>query len=149
MQKLNILCWRGFVCDLVTVHVLNCFVGFECDELESLENGAVSKLSNSVGSVASYSCEPGFMISGPRERVCQLSAASWTGVVGFCDQTDPVTSPHALDPIVLSDSKTPYPYIPNPIPNPNPGPNPGRNSNPVWGGSLNPAKPGLPHFVKV
>ncbi len=44
----------------------------------------MSKLSNSVGSVASYSCEPGFMISGPRERVCQLSAASWTGSTPFC-----------------------------------------------------------------
>ncbi len=59
-------------------------VGFECDELESLENGAVSKSSNSVGSVASYSCEPGFIISGPRERVCQLSAA-WTNPSPSCE----------------------------------------------------------------
>ncbi len=60
-------------------------VGFECDELEPLENGVVSKPSNSVGSVARYSCEPGFMISGPRERVCQLSAASWSESTPSCE----------------------------------------------------------------
>ncbi len=70
--------------DLFVIKCLIPTVGFECDELESLENGAVSKPSNSVGSVG-YSCEPGFMISGPRERVCQLSAASWSKSTPSCD----------------------------------------------------------------
>ncbi len=62
-------------------------VGFECDELESLEKGVVSKLSNSLGSVANYSCEPGFMISGPRERVCQLSPA-WSSPTPSCERKE-------------------------------------------------------------
>ncbi len=75
------------MCHCVGYSFSTVYVGFECDELESLENGAVSKLSNSVGSVASYSCEPGFMISGPRERVCQLSVA-WSSPTPSCERKE-------------------------------------------------------------
>ena len=54
-----------------------------CDDLSNPDNGFVDQPSNSVGTVATYDCNNGFVIVGNDERTCQDNG-EWSGEDPFC-----------------------------------------------------------------
>lgn len=48
-------------------------------------NGTVTMDSNTVGSVATYSCDIGFVINGPTSRMCE-PGGSWSGYEPACER---------------------------------------------------------------
>lgn len=60
-----------------------------CDTLEDPDFGSVDFTSRSVGSLATYECNPGFVLVGPDERTCvQLSPgrADWNRRAPTCER---------------------------------------------------------------
>ena len=65
-----------------------------CEELSPPDNGEISvapgpnSLSNGLGSVATYSCDPGYGLVGQTTRECQSvfggATAGWTGYAPVC-----------------------------------------------------------------
>ncbi len=56
-----------------------------CGFLQSPENGRLILLDGtSVGSVARYECNPGFVLSGSAARSCE-SDGNWSGVEPICE----------------------------------------------------------------
>ena len=56
----------------------------ECSQLEAPENGAVSQMSSSVGSVVSYLCSSGYTLVGDNRRECRITS-EWTGSAPTCE----------------------------------------------------------------
>ena len=54
-----------------------------CDNLANPQNGQVSQSGISAGSVATYTCSPGFILVGVEARVCQINGA-WSGSAPAC-----------------------------------------------------------------
>ena len=54
-----------------------------CGSLPPPENGAVDASITTVGSVATYSCDNGFLISGDSQRNCQMDGF-WSGSAPTC-----------------------------------------------------------------
>ena len=54
-----------------------------CASLPALENGNVGVSNRTVGSVAMYSCDSGFLISGNPQRNCQADGL-WSGQAPLC-----------------------------------------------------------------
>lgn len=50
-----------------------------------MENGVAIVRDNSVGSVASYLCNPGFRLSGVAERVCE-GVVAWANTPPICER---------------------------------------------------------------
>ena len=48
-------------------------------------NGTVTMDSNTVGSVATYSCDVGFVITGPTSRTCE-PGGSWSDFEPVCER---------------------------------------------------------------
>ncbi|CAI8000472.1 Sushi, von Willebrand factor type A, EGF and pentraxin domain-containing protein 1, partial [Geodia barretti] len=62
---------------------------FTCVELEAPENGEVSVSGLTVGSVASYRCNNGFILVGTTSRRCHEGArGGWTGNAPTCQRVD-------------------------------------------------------------
>ena len=58
----------------------------ECANDLTIENGIVSYPDiNSVGAVATYTCNDDYFLMGDRERVCQLNA-TWSGSPPTCGE---------------------------------------------------------------
>ncbi len=66
-----------------------------CTELEPIENGAISYdpvnqgPEYNLGTVATYSCEDGYMLIGSRTRNCEGSGVilgNFTGISPFCER---------------------------------------------------------------
>ena len=64
-------------------HLLPSSSAVECVYLESPENGEVTQTGTLVGSVAIYSCFPGFELVGEETRTCQENG-QWSGTEPFC-----------------------------------------------------------------
>lgn len=65
-----------------------CFsLGVTCGFLLSPENGQVSifSLDSSVGTVATYECTAGFIISGSSSRTCEADG-NWSGIEPVCER---------------------------------------------------------------
>lgn len=56
----------------------------QCLPLEDPVNGEVNITSLSVGSMAAYSCDEGFMLRGSAERTCN-SDETWSGAAPTCE----------------------------------------------------------------
>ena len=56
----------------------------DCGPLDSPCGASVSMLGTTVGSVATYSCDPGFSLVGDETRTCQ-SYGYWSGSVPCCE----------------------------------------------------------------
>ena len=57
----------------------------DCGNLSSPANGGISLNSTLQGSIATYFCLPGFMLSGDEQRVCQ-SNSTWSGTASTCSR---------------------------------------------------------------
>ncbi len=57
-----------------------------CDFLDNPLNGQVSFTSTSIGSIASYTCSPGFRLTGVNTREC-LQERVWSGIEPICERT--------------------------------------------------------------
>ena len=55
----------------------------QCTSLPAIANGNVAMVSLRVGSMAEYSCDPGFLLTGPQTRTCQ-SGGVWGGREPAC-----------------------------------------------------------------
>ena len=58
-------------------------VAVDCGDLTDPENGAVSVVNTTLGSMANYTCNRGFDISGDVTRVCQQEG-EWSGSIPKC-----------------------------------------------------------------
>eukprot|EP00731_Ephydatia_muelleri_P030228 Em0021g751a len=56
----------------------------DCGDLISPTNGAVSLIGTTLGSVARYTCNPGFRLDGDASRTCQ-STSTWSGNQPSCN----------------------------------------------------------------
>ena len=56
-----------------------------CPSLTVPDRGALDLSTTTVGSVASYTCDTGYVLVGPSERVCQ-SSMTWTGSDPVCNR---------------------------------------------------------------
>ena len=56
----------------------------QCDSLSDIQDGRVIVLSNTVGSVARYSCNRGFTLVGVEKRTCQING-QWSSTEPYCD----------------------------------------------------------------
>ena len=55
----------------------------DCGKLPAPGNGKVMVYGTTKGSLAEYSCTPGYDLTGDRERVCQANG-QWSGVAPTC-----------------------------------------------------------------
>lgn len=58
----------------------------ECPTPEKPSNGYVTYTSLTVGSIATYSCSPGYILEGPNIQFC-LPTMKWDGVKPSCKAT--------------------------------------------------------------
>lgn len=62
----------------------SCFnPGRKCPKLENPHNGHVELSGWTYGHMATYTCDPGFILSGDESRTCQSNAA-WSGALPMC-----------------------------------------------------------------
>lgn len=54
-----------------------------CLELTSPDSGRVVFTGTTPGSIATYSCMPGYVLVGDKIRTCQENG-EWTGIAPFC-----------------------------------------------------------------
>jgi hypothetical protein len=59
----------------------------DCGHATTLANGSVTASSTTVGSEASYACDPGYNLSGSSKRLCQTDA-TWSGKDPTCVPVD-------------------------------------------------------------
>ena len=60
----------------------------DCGSLPDIPNGNVSYSSGTTfGSVAMYSCEPGYMLMGSLNHTCQADG-DWSDYVPFCESKE-------------------------------------------------------------
>ena len=55
----------------------------DCDDLMDPDNGMVSHSATHYNALASYSCDPGHILSGGEERRC-LESGEWSGEPPTC-----------------------------------------------------------------
>ena len=68
-----------------------------CDYLEGPENGNVVLTGTTVGSTATYSCYPGFILLGKfNVRTC-LNSGEWSGQAPTCRRRSELTGFHEVD----------------------------------------------------
>jgi hypothetical protein len=68
-----------------SLHLNYRVLGFPlCPELPSVSNGAVSSASREPGATATYSCDQGYDLSGPRTRTCGQDG-KWSGQEPSCE----------------------------------------------------------------
>ena len=68
---------------------------FTCEKLSPPDNGEISvspgpnTLSRGLGSVATYSCDPGYALVGQTTRICEdtngtVATGAWNGTTPYC-----------------------------------------------------------------
>ena len=62
-------------------------VVMKCGSLSDVENGRVNVTDNTVGSIATYSCDHGFQLVGKSKRTC-LSSGVWSGNEPNCNKSE-------------------------------------------------------------
>ena len=85
-----------------------CFIDFvsyhkiaaDCGTLLPPRNGEVSASSTKANSSAVYNCSEGYILEGPRERICQPDNGEWSGDAPSCNGK-PITG-HQFGSVVLS-----------------------------------------------
>ena len=71
---------------LITAHICSMLysVGFSCGQPGIPSNGRMNtSAGTSFGDVARYSCDTGYTLNGPAERICQANG-QWNGSVPTC-----------------------------------------------------------------
>ena len=56
----------------------------DCGPLSNPVNGKVAFTKTTVSSVANYSCDSGFNLTGPSSRMCEVNAF-WSGGAPICE----------------------------------------------------------------
>ena len=56
----------------------------DCGLLLNPVNGKVTSTKTTIGSVANYSCDSGFVLTGFSSRICEVNA-SWSGNAPVCE----------------------------------------------------------------
>ena len=54
-----------------------------CEDLPNITNGQVVLTGRFVNAIATYSCNPGYILEGNKRRVCQRNG-QWSGSVPSC-----------------------------------------------------------------
>ena len=65
------------------ITVLHCYTAQQCPSLFNPPNGRVNAPTRTVGSRATYSCNPGYTLIGPSTLVCQ-AGGMWSGSAPTC-----------------------------------------------------------------
>ena len=84
------------LCQLMKLSKILTIVALRCDELLPHDNGLISiehgpnSLSHGLGSIATYSCDPGYALVGPTTRTCEdtnggsVTTGTWSGTTPYC-----------------------------------------------------------------
>ena len=56
----------------------------DCGPLLNPVNGTISLMRTTIGSVANYSCDSGFLLMGLSSRICEVNQ-SWSGDAPVCE----------------------------------------------------------------
>ena len=67
--------------NLMIVHTV---IIIDCGELDDPNNGQVSLNGTTLGSIATYTCDPGHSLIGDMERICQENG-TWSGNEPTCE----------------------------------------------------------------
>ena len=89
--------WSGSdpTCDSTLSYPASCVQCFNClffpavvtcPALTNPDNGMVNVLNNNFGTVANYTCNTGYMLTGDVIRVCEVNG-DWSGTAPTCDST--------------------------------------------------------------
>ena len=60
--------------------------GVECPQLQDPANGAVSQPNNVTGTIATYTCDPGFVLVGSETQMC-MTDGTWSGQPPTCSES--------------------------------------------------------------
>ena len=82
MMHVYICCYILFYL-MIVLKFLNQLTAKECPLLSDPQNGLVDAPSNTVRSIARYSCQTGYNLVGMNEREC-LTSAKWSGSPPSC-----------------------------------------------------------------
>lgn len=63
---------------------MNLYIGIDCGDPGTPTNGTTTVSSTTAGSVATHTCDDGFILVGERERTC-LETASWSAPLPSCE----------------------------------------------------------------
>ena len=63
--------------------------GLPCEQIVSPHNGRMNCSGLVTGSECSFTCNPGYSLSGSRTRLCQASSR-WSGERTSCDGNNPL-----------------------------------------------------------
>lgn len=69
--------------NIISLSVSVSLLGVTCPSLSKISNGIVTYNSNLFGTEATYSCLPGYTLSGPTVRTCTENR-TWSGEESFC-----------------------------------------------------------------
>ena len=84
------------MCKHLAIHEISPTVALSCDELSPPEHGEISvapgpnSLSHGLGSVATYSCDPGYALVGQTTRTCEdtnggtVATGTWSNSPPSC-----------------------------------------------------------------
>ena len=71
-------------CSIYMYNLYPSIVAIDCGHLLNPENGQVTFIGTTLGSVANYSCNAGFILMGLPTRACGVDG-SWSGEAPLCE----------------------------------------------------------------
>lgn len=83
--KLNLYLHIILACDLLAAEQFTALPDVDCGPLDNPEDGAVSLTGTTYISVATYSCDSGYVLMGDEMRTC-LDTGLWSGSTPTCSK---------------------------------------------------------------
>ena len=77
-------CYTTVTCCLSVSHYFHMHTVVDCGDLDDPTNGQVLLNGITFGSTATYTCDPGFILTGAMERICQANG-NWSGNEPTCE----------------------------------------------------------------
>ena len=90
---------------IITYCHYHSFIAITCPVLLPPDNGRVTQLGNTPGSLAIYSCDENYQLSGESQRTCE-SNGQWSGVAPACQPKGEVTAYACLHGVIISITLT-------------------------------------------
>ena len=76
---------RVYCCTICTYCYIYYCVAIMCPPLPEIDNGMVEVSSLFPGGVATYTCDPGFILVGDSTRICR-DTGTWSGEEPTCER---------------------------------------------------------------